>query len=194
LVIVGLGVLADTFVPIYYGDEFRPAIEPLLLLLPGVLGFAFARPIIAVGEGIGSMKNLILATGSASVLNIALNLVLIPRFGMYGAAVSTSIGYGSMAILHTIGAMRAGYNPVQGIALSRISLVAALLFALLYVLEQFLSSAVLSLVIIPPIGAIIYVFLVARMKVVDPEDLRELANHIPIENNRINHLIQKIIL
>jgi len=48
---VGLAALADIAVPIYFGAEAEPAITPLLLLLPGALGFAIARPILAVSQG-----------------------------------------------------------------------------------------------------------------------------------------------
>lgn len=35
---VGLAALADVAIPLYFGAEAEPAIDPLLLLLPGALG------------------------------------------------------------------------------------------------------------------------------------------------------------
>lgn len=39
-------------------------------------------------------------TAGASVINIVLNMILIPRYGMYGAAIATLISYGALAVIH----------------------------------------------------------------------------------------------
>jgi len=39
LIIVGLATLADDFIPLYFGADFAVAVTPMILLLPGVLGF-----------------------------------------------------------------------------------------------------------------------------------------------------------
>ncbi|GAB7119119.1 hypothetical protein JCM9743_15820 [Natrinema sp. JCM 9743] len=64
----------DVAVPIYFGAEAEPAITPLLLLLPGALGFALARPILAISQGEGTLRYPVAATGGAALLNLGLNL------------------------------------------------------------------------------------------------------------------------
>jgi O-antigen/teichoic acid export membrane protein len=70
LLAIGLAVLSESFIPIYLGPDFKASIIPTLLLIPGAIGFAIARPLIAVGQGKGQLKILVLATGAAAVLNL----------------------------------------------------------------------------------------------------------------------------
>lgn len=44
--------------------------------------------------------NIAIGTGLSAVLNIVLNFILIPRFGMYGAAIATLIAYISLFAFH----------------------------------------------------------------------------------------------
>ncbi|MFC7008853.1 lipid II flippase MurJ [Halalkalicoccus salilacus] len=112
LLAIGIAVLSAEFVPRYYGSEFEPTIAPLLLLLPGTVGFAVARPILSVSHARGDMRIMILATGAAATMNLLLNVALIPRFGIEGAAIATSLGYISLPLFHLWGAKRIGYNPL----------------------------------------------------------------------------------
>lgn len=47
-------------------------------------------------------KYVAIGTVSAAVLNILLNALMIPRWGMYGAAIATLISYAMLAVMHTI--------------------------------------------------------------------------------------------
>ncbi len=87
-----LAVTADTFLPLLYSDAYASSVALLqLYALVSILGFA-------VGFGLNTklMQTLHLETLAlrlrliASVLNIVLNLILIPRFGAAGAVLATS--------------------------------------------------------------------------------------------------------
>lgn len=192
LLAIGLAVLADIFVPLYYGTEFTPAILPLLLLLPGALGFAIARPIFAIGQGIGTIKYLTFATGIASAINFVLNLVLIPRYGMYGAAISTSIGYGSMIIFHTVAALKVGYNPIANIRILRLSLASFVLAVILITLRFALHSDLVAMIVIPPIGAVIYSITVISLNVISKGEIKNLIEGTPLEESSIETILTAI--
>jgi O-antigen/teichoic acid export membrane protein len=85
---VGLAVLADSFGPPYYGADFSVAVLPLILLLPGDDRLR-RRPLQATSQGSGRLRVLIVATGVAAGMNLVLNGLLIPLYGMTGAAVAT---------------------------------------------------------------------------------------------------------
>lgn len=174
LLAIGLSVLAYDFVPLYFGADFVSSVPALLLLLPGVIGFGLARPIYAVGQGKGDLTVLIAGTGGASVLNIILNLILIPVYGMVGAAVATSIGYGSMFMLHVIAARYIGYDPTDNLAGGRIGIIAVITGAVLFGTSNYVSSPIISLIIIPPLGFVLYTTLCVKMGVIFPEDLEKL--------------------
>jgi O-antigen/teichoic acid export membrane protein len=184
IMVLGLAVLARDFVPLYFGQEFTPAVEPLLLLLPGVLGFALARPIFAIGQGKGEIKNLVLATGGAAVLNLLLNLLLIPRYGTRGAAIATSIGYGSMAVFHILIARQIGFNPIADLRLFRITIAGLLSAPIIYAVARVLPTLP-SLIIVPPTGFCVYMLLSVQLGVVDKEELMRLQEKAPRQTDRI---------
>ncbi|MFC7197251.1 polysaccharide biosynthesis C-terminal domain-containing protein [Halosimplex aquaticum] len=179
LLVLGLWALADELIPLYYGEEFTSAILPLLFLLPGSLGFAVARPIYSISQGKGDMKPLILASGLSALINIVLNLVLIPKYGMVGAAIATSIGYGSMLIFHGFAALRIGFNPFADLRLLRIFVAGGVSSVSIFGLSEIIDGKIVSLLLVPPTGLIIYAYLAYRLRIVDPDDVSSVWEYVP---------------
>lgn len=175
LLALGLFALADEFVPLYFGQEFSAAVAPLIFLLPGTIGFAVARPVFAIGQGKGSLRPLVAATGIAAALNLLLNLVLIPRYGMRGAAVATSVGYGSMLALHLVTARRIGFNPVADLRPLRVA-ATGLIAAPIILLAADHLSGLIALAIVPGIGFAVYTGAALAVGAIDREELAELRD------------------
>ena len=104
LVILSLcGILAGRpFITLLYGVDFLPAFKPFLWLLPGICFFPLFKLLIidlaARGyPGYGTISSVV-----ALLTNIGLNILLIPRMGMAGAALATSISYSLMSFLSLI--------------------------------------------------------------------------------------------
>lgn len=157
LLVVGLAALAEPFVRVYYGPEFSATTLPLLMLLPGTLGFAATRPLLSTGQASGQFRDLIISTGIAAGLNLILNIILIPQYGMYGAAFATSIGYGSMFILHIWSAHRIGFDPLLDLRLGKIIICGLVTAGVVFPLSWNLTGIIVPLVVIPPIGFSIFV-------------------------------------
>jgi O-antigen/teichoic acid export membrane protein len=92
-----LGLLAMAFVwllspfviPYLFGNEYKDSVELLMVL-------ALSAPVLFVASSVGAtlvtqehMKIKVKLMGGVAILNIALNLSLIPFYGALGAAVST---------------------------------------------------------------------------------------------------------
>lgn len=180
LLAVGIAVLAGPFVGLYFGAEFLPAAAFVPILLVGALGFAISRPILSVGQSKGALRPLIAATGGAALVNLVLNLVLIPPFGAYGAAVATSIGYGLMIVLHVVAARRVGYDPVRDLRLGRGLAVGAGTGAVLLAATSALADPLLKLVVLPPLGFLVYLALALGLGAVRVDELTELRDAVPI--------------
>ncbi|MFC6767242.1 polysaccharide biosynthesis C-terminal domain-containing protein [Natrinema soli] len=176
---VGLAALADVAVPIYFGAEAEPAITPLLLLLPGALGFALARPILAISQGEGTLRYPVAATGAAAVINVVLNVALIPRFGMGGAAVATSVGYGSMFAFHCLSARRVGFDPLEDARLGRSALTTVLAAVPIVALSAAISGPWLALAVVPPAGFALFVTFALLVGALDPAEPFELLSLFP---------------
>jgi O-antigen/teichoic acid export membrane protein len=179
---LGLFALADAFVPLYFGKEFEPATAPLLFLLPGTIGFAVVRPTIAISQGKGDLRNLIHATGIASVLNLVLNVTLIPRYGMVGAAIGTTVGYGSMFALHVRSARKFGFDPLADLRAGRIAVTAIPTMAVIVALSEFLPGQLLSLVVVPPVGFLVYTGLAIYVGALDGEEIDRLLDRVQLED------------
>jgi O-antigen/teichoic acid export membrane protein len=86
-------VLGKLIVLVLYGAEFLPALRAMQLLLPGMLAlsiYQFLRADIYSLDRPGFVSWVALAT---MLCNLALNFLLIPPYGIAGAAASSSISY-----------------------------------------------------------------------------------------------------
>jgi O-antigen/teichoic acid export membrane protein len=80
-------------VPIVYGEEFRGAVTALLLLLPGLIALTLETVLMNFLAGDGSPSIVYRAPILGLVVNVGANLFVIPRWGINGAAVTSSVGY-----------------------------------------------------------------------------------------------------
>jgi O-antigen/teichoic acid export membrane protein len=97
-----LGVAASWLVPTVFGPAFRGSVLPIRLLLPGIWVGSVAGSLSAYLAGRGR-PDLPLVTSLVSLaLNIPLNLVLIPRHGIAGAAVASAITYSLMTMINVL--------------------------------------------------------------------------------------------
>jgi O-antigen/teichoic acid export membrane protein len=91
--------LGPRLVRFVYGSAFSDAGVALRLILPGIVAYSVVAVLsrYIVGRGRPGVGTMVLLTGL--VLNVVSNLILIPRFGINGAAASSSISYGLTAIV-----------------------------------------------------------------------------------------------
>jgi stage V sporulation protein B len=87
------GVGAFPLVIYGYGRSFAPAITPLLILLPAMWLLGTGNVISSDLRGRSRPGLSSILTGSALMLTVLLDFVLIPPFGMIGAAVASVIAY-----------------------------------------------------------------------------------------------------
>ncbi len=92
----GIGSQALT---IFYGDRYAPAIRPMILMLPGIIMISLYQILTRNFTSRNRQQVNIVAAGIALGVNFTLNVILIPRFGISGAAVSTAISYTLAALL-----------------------------------------------------------------------------------------------
>ncbi len=90
---VGLAVVSYWAIEWLYGAEFRGAYPALLLLLPGVILLGVARILMNDSLGRGFPHYYSYTTVLGLVLTVGGNLWFIPRFGIEGAAISSSVAY-----------------------------------------------------------------------------------------------------
>lgn len=115
LLVTLLAALAPAVIPAVYGQQFADSVRPLHLLLPGVFCLLALKVLNMDLAGRGRPNVSLWVTVPALVVNVALNLILLPDFGAKGAAVASSISYS----LAGIGLMFI-YCHVTGVSLSEL--------------------------------------------------------------------------
>ncbi|WP_269284491.1 lipopolysaccharide biosynthesis protein [Sinorhizobium psoraleae] len=97
----GAVLLAGRFLLSLFGPAFTAGAPLMAILFAGILAKAFVGPVETLLTMAGRQKLCVILYATALAVNIALNLVLIPAFGLTGAALATA---GAMfveaAILH----------------------------------------------------------------------------------------------
>jgi O-antigen/teichoic acid export membrane protein len=88
-----LGLAAPFLVVLFFGPAFAESAWAVWLLLPGIVVFSVARVLSMYLLGRNRLKVDLLASFVGLVVTLALDFLLIPRFGFRGAAVASSIAY-----------------------------------------------------------------------------------------------------
>lgn len=100
VILIALFTLADIVLGLYYGPQFVNRILTFQILLIGSTLYGVSKIFTSFLEGGGLAKWSATASFLAVVLNLALNLLLIPKHGMLGAAIATSISYSSLPLMY----------------------------------------------------------------------------------------------
>jgi O-antigen/teichoic acid export membrane protein len=90
------GIAVGPVVRLLYGPSFAGAIPATLLLLPGILALGLNGVLMNHFGGRGMPPVTAWAPLLGLVLNVTLNLAMIPRYGIAGAALTSSLAYGLM--------------------------------------------------------------------------------------------------
>jgi O-antigen/teichoic acid export membrane protein len=84
---------------ILYGEAYAGAVVPLWLMLPGVVCLSLYLLLTRNFTSRARQEVNIAAAGMALVINVVANYLLIPRLGIAGAAIATSLSYGGATLL-----------------------------------------------------------------------------------------------
>lgn len=119
--------LASALVPVVYSRPYWRSIPPLLILLPGVVMMTMHK---LLGRNFASRDRqqfTVIASTVAFALILLLDVLLIPRLGVEGAALASSIGYLAAAVTLIIFFLRdSGLRPAEVLLIRREDLTAVL--------------------------------------------------------------------
>lgn len=91
---VAVLVLAGSrLITVAFGSDFATAIRPMHILLPGMLFLGVGAVVTGNLRGLGQPGMSSVLAGLTVVVTLPLDLALIPRYGVAGAAVASSIAY-----------------------------------------------------------------------------------------------------
>ena len=162
---VGLVAVSVRFIPWYLGEEFRETVPVLILLSPVViivgisncLGSQFFTP---GGYRRESARYII----AGSCVNFCMNMIFIPHLGSIGAVIGTLVAETTITALyvrHDRGYLTVG----QMLYYSWKKLIAAgCMFALIFMINRFVKSEFLSVILDIAAGGITYLLVLALLR------------------------------
>ncbi|MCB4757353.1 MAG: flippase [Elusimicrobia bacterium] len=90
---IGIGLTAEYFIPWWFTPKFLESSAVIRWLLPGTLALCLSKIIGSDLSGRGFPQYGTYSSIISLILNVVLNIILIPRFGIRGAAAASSISY-----------------------------------------------------------------------------------------------------
>lgn len=95
-------IVAPIFVQIVYGSDFAESAQVIRILMPGIVLMVLFKILNSSLAGRGNPLFALRIYVVTLVVNIVLNLILIPIYGIYGAAIASTISYTLGAIVFSI--------------------------------------------------------------------------------------------
>lgn len=165
---IGGMVLADRLIPFFYGGEFTNSIAALQILIWACLLLSMYRPVAYLLGAINRQGTMALIGGMGALINIGVNLLLIPRWSYIGAGVATLITEGLVTIMLWHAASRYFYRlPVHKI-MARPLVAGIAMGAIVYWLSQFTPLHLFLLIFL---GAVSYFILLYLVRALSKEDI-----------------------
>ena len=96
---LALGLVAPIAIPLVFGARFAPSIPVIFWILPGTVALSLAKVISADLAARGKPQYSSIFAVVSLVATLALDLILIPRMGIQGAALASSSAYFLQSVL-----------------------------------------------------------------------------------------------
>ncbi len=153
-IIAGLSVVGPTLLTILATDKFSSG----AVIIPYVIaGMVINGSAVMFGAGLyihKQTKILMVLMLISAVFNVLLNLILIPRYGIEGAAIATLISYTGFAISNKIVSSRKFHISIPWLTVSKFSFVSVLMYFMLTQIS--LINPVVTLLIQIIVGILFY--------------------------------------
>ena len=104
-------VISTPVIRILFGSAFLPSVVPLLILLPGIIALAGAKTLTADLAGRGKPQYGTYAAFISLGVTIPLDIWLIPKWGISGAAFASSVAYSLTTIIIIIAFSKVSKKP-----------------------------------------------------------------------------------
>ena len=106
-----VALVAEPLVALLYGRSFLPAVPALIWLMPGIVMLSVNTIYMNYFASMGMPPITVYSPGAAAVLNVLLNIKLIPSLGIVGASIASTVAYGMMLAISLVYLVRGRLDP-----------------------------------------------------------------------------------
>lgn len=152
----GIMGVARYFVPIYYGNGYLKCIELFQILLPSCIFLAFAN-VIRTQYLIPRKKDGIFISSViiGAIVNIVINLIMIPKYESLGAAIGTLLAEIVVCVYQTI-MVRRDIKILKYARESLVFVIPAIIMYVVLIIVDFKTSMIFNLLIHVLLGGLCY--------------------------------------
>ena len=118
---IGLAVISNPLVRFVFGRDFTLAVPALLALLPGIVFLSVGKVVASDLAGRGKPQYGTYSAFCSLILTFVFDFLLIPRIGITGAAIASSLSYGLSSLILVYLYVSLSGNSVTSLLLVRLS-------------------------------------------------------------------------
>lgn len=190
-------LFSDWILDIMFGEEFVRGATALSILALGYLVVCIVGPTGQVLQAYGKTRVLMGLSFFGAGINVVLNYILIPVYGVNGAAVATGASLAAMNVFHLVVVYRiARLQPFRRTYLKPFT-ASILAVAIVYVVTRYVVGVSLyTLVGMFIVFIVLYFFLLLAMKSFEREDLmimRAIDKKLNVNTQWIRKIIMKFL-
>ena len=169
----------EIIIRLLFGESYVPAASALKILAIGTIIFTVASINSTVINAVNKPKLNTKIILMGAVLNIILNFILIPKFGIVGAALATSTSYLLILLISTYKLKHILKNEFQWFNWLKSLGSGAIFVFVIWILKRTLYlNAWLELAICIVVALIIYILLLFLFKIIDKKEIKEIMGNI----------------
>jgi O-antigen/teichoic acid export membrane protein len=180
-----------------FGQDYALSANVLRILSLGLIIHNFVGPCGATLISMGHPRFVMFASSIAAILNIGLNVLLIPSFGIEGAAIASA---GSLILVNIIKSMKlysiSGMQPLSKNLIKSTIPFLLIVLSIYFILQNFLIIRLWMLPCLFIAYYVIYVLFILLTKSFDQEDiimLQRMGRKTGIKSNRIKKFLIKFV-
>jgi len=178
---LGLAALSPVLIPLVYGDPYRPAVTVVVISATFAIARGLMHPVRTLMQATENQARLTVWLISCALLNLVLDVILIPAHGAVGAAVANGVSQAVMVWGIWFQAKRLFQINVRWLDLVKIALAGGIMTAIVHGLQRlvegwwFVTAAVMM-------GTVTYVATLRLTQAFDKDDrwrLEQLQARLP---------------
>jgi O-antigen/teichoic acid export membrane protein len=187
----------DQIIKILFGAEYIAGATALSILVFGFMIGSVVGPASQTLQAYGRTKTVMMTNYIGAAINFLLNLLLIPIYGVNGAAIATGFSLALLCILNFLFAYRVA--KIQPFRLSYLKIILASLIAVfvVYLLTKYvIGVSPLALIAMLFVFLALYLFLLLLMKSFEEQDLmimRAIDERLGTKSDWARKIIQKFL-
>lgn len=164
-------VFPGAFLNILFGEEFLVAKNALRILSIGAFFLSFNGISLVILGALGKSKTILSNSIIIFGINLILNILLIPKYGITGAAISTSFSLITLNLIFTFQVYKkTGIIPIRKKNLN--ILISALIpLGMLLLIKSFISTNLFSLALLIMFFILTYIFFILIFSGLDKSDV-----------------------